>query len=213
MAKAHALCEKLTYTCPAAGVEALHLDLADEESTRKFASEVSSPGAPLLMINNAGVMRRRYGTDTRGRELTLAVNYFNTRLLTELLLAAGCLRRVVFTTSLTRFLYRPGVRTAEVTADSFHQLRTYGLSKRLITDYAAALSHARLTEVACADPGIVDSGMISMQRWYDPLADIAFRPFIRTPRQGADPAWKAMTMAPGYIYCRHRRRRLTRPGT
>lgn len=208
MAKADTLCAELADTCPRADVRTAPLDLADEESVRGLAAMVTRPGTPLLMINNAGIMRRRYGADAMGRELTLAVNYFNTRLLTELLLASGCLRRVVFTTSLTRFFYRPEKKAAEVTADTFHQLRTYGLSKRLITDYAAALNASRLTEVACADPGIVDSGMISMQRWYDPLADIVFRPFIRTPRHGSDPAWRAMHMAPGYIYCRHRRRKL-----
>ena len=47
--------------------------------------------------------------------------------------------------------------------------------------------------VACADPGVVNTGMISMHRWFDCLADIFFRPFISTPAQGARPMLRALT--------------------
>ena len=33
--------------------------------------------------------------------------------------------------------------------------------------------------------GIVSTDIITMHMWFDPLTDIFFRPFIRTPRQGA----------------------------
>lgn len=36
-----------------------------------------------------------------------------------------------------------------------------------------------------ADPGIVSTNIITMHMWFDPLTDILFRPFIRTPRKGA----------------------------
>lgn len=42
--------------------------------------------------------------------------------------------------------------------------------------------------VNAADPGIVSTDIITMHQWFDPLTDILFRPFIRTPRQGADTA-------------------------
>ena len=155
--------------------------------------------------------QRRYAADAQGRELSLAVNYHNTRLLTDLLLCTGRLRRVVFTTSLTRFYYRPWRYRAEATADTFHQLRTYGLSKRAITDYAARLHASGRVEVTCADPGVVDTGMITMQRWYDPLANIIFRPFIRSPRRGAVPALRALAGPSGYIYCAHLRHPLPKP--
>ena len=44
-----------------------------------------------------------------------------------------------------------------------------------------------------ADPGIVDSNMISMGRWFDPLADILFRPFCKSPQKGARPALAALS--------------------
>ena len=201
--------------------EVAELDLADEQSVRRFAaSPLIKASSSLTLMNNAGVMRREYGTDAMGRELSLAVNYFNTRLLTELLLREERVksgesrvesgeeprvRRVVFTTSITRCLYKPFRERAKVSETEFHQLRTYALSKRLITDYAATLHASGRCEVACADPGVVDTGMIRMQRWYDPLADLFFRPLIRTPWRGSLPAWRALTSEPGYIYCARRR--------
>lgn len=205
--------EELAATLPGK-VKVGRLDLADPESVRDFAASVPTHTlGPLVLLNNAGVMQRRYAADAQGRELSLAVNYHNTRLLTDLLLRTGRLRRVVFTTSLTRFYYRPWRYRAEATADTFHQLRTYGLSKRAITDYAARLHASGRVEITCADPGVVDTGMITMQRWYDPLANIIFRPFIRSPRRGAVPALRALAGPSGYIYCAHLRHPLPRPQT
>ena len=52
---------------------------------------------------------------------------------------------------------------------------------------------AKRTKVAgisvnAADPGVVSTPIIRMKAWFDPLTDIFFRPFIRTPRQGAKTA-------------------------
>lgn len=187
--------------------EVVELDLADEKSVRAAAEALA--GKELKgVIHNAGTMERRYRTDALGREITMAVNYWNTRLLTELLLPRlqkGA--RIVFTTSLTRYL---PLRTnsLEVNELSFSQLITYALSKKALTRYAADLS-AQGVGVNCADPGVVDTGMISMDRWFDPLADRLFRPFIRNARKGAEPALRAFTSpSTGLIFCRRRTHRL-----
>lgn len=190
-------------------VKVARLDLTDPESVHDFAASIQThTHEPLVLLNNAGVMQRHYAADAQGRELSLAVNYHNTRLLTEELLHTGRLRRVIFTTSLTRFYYRPWRYHTEATSETFHQLRTYGLSKRAITDYAAELYADGRVEVTCADPGIVNTSMITMQRWYDPLANVLFRPFIRSPRRGAIPALRALAGPSGYIYCAQRRHHL-----
>ena len=36
-----------------------------------------------------------------------------------------------------------------------------------------------------ADPGIVDTNIITQHRWYDSLADVLFRPLILSPERGA----------------------------
>lgn len=178
------------------------LDLSDTQSIHRAAEEFS--GLTLCgIINNAGTMRRNFGTDSSGRELTMAVNYHNTRLLNELLLPAlPDNASVVLTTSITRLLPQPG--GDNVDERHFGQLSTYAMSKRRLTEWAARFcaENPRL-RVNCADPGVVDSGMITMHRWYDPLADIFFRPLIRKPRQGAEPAIRAyFAKGSGRIYCR-----------
>ncbi len=195
------------------------LDLADEDSVRKAADLDYTFRSFAAIINNAGIMNRTYRTDSKGRELTMAVNYYNTRLFNELILKDKDVERVVFTTSLTRFMGRRRGYSLEVNEKNFSQLGTYGLSKKAITDYAVELAKRykdRVTKVNCADPGIVDTGMISMHRWFDPIADICFRPFIRSPRQGAKPTLRALrTNLTGRIFCRFRirKRRIFRKST
>jgi len=148
------------------------------------------------IINNAGTMERHFSLSPDGPETTMNVNYHNTRLLNQLLLpqvAEG--GAIVFTTSLTRRRWRAPHLPATVNEKSFGQLTTYSLSKAWITRFAAefvAEGKKAGVRVNCADPGVVDSSMIRMDRWFDPLADILFRPLIRTPRNGAVPAVRAL---------------------
>jgi NAD(P)-dependent dehydrogenase (short-subunit alcohol dehydrogenase family) len=205
-AKSDAVAERLRGEVPDAVILAATLDLASEDSVRSCVEAISALGVEVKgLINNAGIMNRRYLTDSQGRELTMAVNYHNTKLLTELMLRRfATIRRVVFTTSLTRYMHGK-VKNVEVDAAHFSQLGTYGLSKSAITEYASSLAQSGRVEVNCADPGVVDTGMITMQRWYDRLADVAFRPFIRKPRQGAIPALRAYyEPVASLIYCRRR---------
>lgn len=194
----------------------LHLDLADASSVDAAVAQLRAmPAAGQLVgiINNAGVMARQYSLAPGGHETDMCVNYHNTRRFTEGVLESGMLGRggsIVFTTSLTRFLRRGAEIPEEPTAATFSRLGSYGASKRAITIYAARLSR-RLAGmgigVNCADPGVVNSGMITMHRWFDPLTDIFFRPFIRTPREGAIPALRAFeagraSAGRARIYCR-----------
>jgi NAD(P)-dependent dehydrogenase (short-subunit alcohol dehydrogenase family) len=182
------------------------LDLADDDSVRAFVNTLKTKNIAVhALINNAGVMNRRFTTDARGRELTVLVNYYNTRLLTELVADAyPALERVVFTTSLTRRFFRRNA-SIDITPDTFSQLGTYGRSKRAITEFAAqfAAAHPGMI-VTCGDPGIVDTSMIHMERWYDGLADIFFRPLIRSPKHGAIPTLRAYSSSvTARIYGRH----------
>lgn len=208
---------------PYADIRLLQLDLADEASVRTASQRVedvlwdclTSPSGDVLsfrhelgaLVNNAGVMSRRYSADALGREMTMVVNYHNTRLLTELL--APLIEQggaVVFTTSLTRFMGSRHKYPREFTTSTFSQMKAYASSKKALTDFAAsfAAAHPEL-RVNCADPGVVDTGIITMQRWYDPLADLIFRPLIRTPFKGAQPALRALdAQGSGLIYCRRR---------
>lgn len=173
-------------------IEALQLD--DSRSIDDFAQRIVGTASIAALINNAGTMCRHYGTSNDGFEQTMAVNYFGTVLLTQLLLPAiadgGC---IVFTTSVTRRLHRLTANLLHPTESDFSQLGIYGRSKLALTHYAMHLAdtlRGRL-RVNCADPGIVNSGMITMHRWFDPLANLLFRPLISSPDRGAESALQA----------------------
>ena len=194
--KFNALRSSLMRRLPDARVEYVHLDLNDSRSVVEAVNALK--GRSLAgIINNAGVMMRHFELSPDGPETTLNVNFFNTRLFNLLLLpqvATG--GGIVFTTSLTRLTGRRSNLPTSVSEESFGQLKTYALSKKLITLFAAEFAPTAAAEgvkVNCADPGVVDSGMISMGRWYDPLANILFRPLIRRPSNGAVPSLRALS--------------------
>lgn len=176
------------------------LKLDSLAEVRSFADYVKSLHRRVAaLINNAGVMCRYRSTTADGFEQTLAVNYLGTVLLTELLLPvienSGS---ITFTTSITRKIHSLKEPILGEPADRFAQLGTYGRSKLALTHYALYLSQRsdvarRGIRVNCADPGVVNTSMITMQRWYDPLANVFFRPFISTPAQGASSALSALS--------------------
>ncbi len=193
--KFETLAKEIREEFPNIKLQYIPLDLNDSQSVKAAVSRLK--GIRLAgIINNAGIMCRRYSLSPDGRETTLNVNYFNTMLLNDALLAqverGGA---QVFTTSITRIFVPDSATADSVSEHTFGQLRTYALSKKLIAVYAMALA-VKAAEygirVNCCDPGVVNSGMITMHRWYDPLADIFFRPFIRTARNGAVPAVRAL---------------------
>lgn len=180
---------------PGMNAEFLRLDLTDSISVTEAFNTLRHRRLAGI-VNNAGTMQRHYSLTAEGVETTMAVNYHNTRLLNQLLLPlvsnGGA---VVFTTSVTRHRWPQEQLPGVVTAGRFGQLKTYSLSKAHITRFASdfASEGARHgVRVNCCDPGIVDSSMIRMDRWFDPLADLIFRPLIRTPRNGAVPALRAL---------------------
>ena len=86
-----------------------------------------------------------------------------------------------------------------------NRFTTYGRSKLMLTHYALDLARElapRGIRVNCSDPGIVDSGIITLgNRVIDMLSDKFFRPLISTPAQGAAPALNAAgTQLTGQIF-------------
>lgn len=160
------------------------------------------------LINNAGVMNRKFVLTGDGFEQTFQVNYFSAILFTRLLLPAMSPgSRIVFTTSVTRRFHRlfPGILSPSAT--TFSQLGTYGESKLALTHYALHLAEIlkpRGITVNCADPGVVNSAMITMNRWFDPIADLIFRPLISSPEQGASSALAAIGSSATAVIFHHR---------
>lgn len=192
---AMAKCKKMIEETGNPNIEVLGLNLADLASVRRFADEVKSRFERLdLLMNNAGTIATGYEITVDGLERTVSVNYVGPYLLTRLLLPLmGQGSRIV---NMASCVYRLGALDFPEFFERgrkgcFQRIHIYSNTKLAITLFTFELAD-RLRErgitVNAADPGVVSTGIIRMQMFFDPLTDIFFRPFIRTPRQGADTA-------------------------
>lgn len=200
VAKGEAVAREILRGSKDACVLVHHLDLADTDSVKEFAQGIADKCASVYaLLNNAGIMNRFFSTTKQGIEATMGVNLINTAALTHLIapyIVDG--GHVVFTTSITRNLHSADSISVDVDAAHFSQLGTYGKSKAALTHYALYMCNLYpKLKINCADPGVVNSGMITMNRWYDGLANLVFRPLIKSPRQGAKAALRAMTLPSG----------------
>lgn len=201
-AKAGGIRSRILGEFPDARIEIRKVDMGSMHSVREFAAGLG--GMELAgLFNCAGVISRSFGISPDGFENTLAVNCIGPMLLTKLLLpqiedGGHIVNMVSLTTKfahIDRNILMPGV------GKDFHRLRVYGRSKlalllmsiELADRVSAGEFGAKRIHVNVSDPGIVNSNMISMGRWFDPLADIFFRPLCKSPEKGAAPAVRALT--------------------
>lgn len=173
-------------------LEVMAIDLSSLASVAAFADAVLKRGGRIsLLMNNAGTLETERRTTEDGLERTVSVNYVGPYLLTRKLLPLmGEGSRIVNMVSCTYAIgrldfpdfFRKGRRGA------FWRIPIYANTKLALTLFTIDLARRvrdRGIVVNAADPGIVSTDIITMHMWFDPLTDIFFRPFIRTPRQGA----------------------------
>ena len=173
-------------------IEVLPLDLASLHSVAAFAETVRSQGTSVAaLINNAGTMNASLRLTEDGLEETIGVNYVGPYVLSRLLLPdMGSEARIVNTLSVT---YRIGKVDASALEPPVRYSRFGAYSRSKLALLLFTLELARRTGTAgprvfAADPGIVDTDMITMHRWFDPVADLLFRPLIKSPERGAETA-------------------------
>lgn len=171
-------------------VDVLPLDLASFASIHAFADAIAGRSVRVL-VNNAGVMCRDFSLTAEGLEMTVGVNYVGTWLLTNLLLpfmGQEVESRIINTTSLTSRWGHVGEDFFTPDAETYRRFRAYPDSKLAVLMFTAELARRlkkRPITVNAVDPGVVNTGMITMGQWFDPLTDILFRPFIKSPERGA----------------------------
>lgn len=207
IAKAETVRARVLEEFPEACIEIMELDLGSLASVRRFATSVQGSG--LVLFNNAGVINRDHRLTEDGYERTYQVNFLAPALLT--LLLSDRLARVVSMVSLTCSLvsipqgYSGDSATSDggsrasgssgVSAASYSQLGSYARAKLAMLLFTLELGRRTSIDVAVADPGVVNSNMISMGRWFDPLADVIFRPLCSSPEKGVAPALRAIQSA------------------
>lgn len=192
---AEPVCLRLRQETGNPDIEVIGLDLANLASVRAFADTIKSRFTHLdRLMNNAGTIETGRHITVDGLERTVSVNYVGPYLLTRLLLplmSAGSrivnMSSLVFPWGCLDFpdFFERGRK------GSFWRIPIYDNSKLAITlftfDLARRLEDTGIT-VNAADPGVVSTELIRMQKFFDPITDICFRPFIRTPLQGAQTA-------------------------
>lgn len=190
--KAEKVRQMLVYDTGNPCIEVLGIDLSSLASVAAFAETVLKRGETIgLLMNNAGTMETKHRMTEDGLERTVSVNYVAPYLLTRKLLPLmGEGSRIVNMVSCTYAVghldfpdfFLRGRR------GNFWRIPIYSNTKLALTLFTINLAN-RIKEkgivVNAADPGIVSTNIITMHMWFDPLTDIFFRPFIRTPKQGA----------------------------
>ena len=173
-------------------LEIVPVNLASLSSTSSFAKELLQRGEAItLLMNNAGTMETKRRITEDGLERTVSVNYVAPYLLTRKLLPLmGEGSRIVNMVSCTYAIGKLDFPDFFLRGKkgAFWRIPIYSNTKLALTLFTIALSKKVKEKgiiVNAADPGIVSTKIITMHMWFDPLTDIFFRPFIRTPRQGA----------------------------
>ena len=173
-------------------LEIVPVNLASLSSTASFANELLQRGEAItLLMNNAGTMETKRRITEDGLERTVSVNYVAPYLLTRKLLPLmGEGSRIVNMVSCTYAIGKLNFPDFFLRGKkgAFWRIPIYSNTKLALTLFTIALSEKVKEKgivVNAADPGIVSTPIITMHMWFDPLTDIFFRPFIRTPRQGA----------------------------
>jgi NAD(P)-dependent dehydrogenase (short-subunit alcohol dehydrogenase family) len=167
-------------------------DLAVQAQVRALARAFKEQHDRLdVLVNNAGIIQSRRAESPDGIELTLAVNHLAPFLLTNLLLdllKQSAPSRIITVSSEAR-------RGAEIDFDDlqserrYRAFRVYGMTKlaNILFTYELAERLRGAGVVAnCLHPGGVNTNFGNNNRSLGLLLFRAFKPFMRTPEQGAD---------------------------
>lgn len=193
--KAEAVCQQLIRETGNSSLEVWQIDLSSMDSVMNFVREIRKRRISVsLLMNNAGTMETGLHLSVDGWERTVSVNYMGPFLLTRQLLplmerGASIVNMVSCTYAVGKLSFPDFFRQGK--KGRFFRIPVYSNTKLALMLFTFELAE-RLQEkgitVNATDPGIVSTNIIRMHQWFDPLTDLFFRPFIRTPRQGASTA-------------------------
>lgn len=193
ISKASLVRDNLLVKYPDTSIEVVELNLASRASIKRFAEAVNKRSECIdILVNNAGVISKQFTLTEDDTEMTAAVNYVGPFLLTHLLLPMmNRGSRIVNTVSVT---YKIGKITAKFfkgDSEKFSRLAVYANTKLALLLFTLELAD-RIREcgitVNAVDPGVVSTRMIRMDKWFDRVADLIYRPLIKSPVQGAQTA-------------------------
>ena len=219
--KAEVVRERLSKETGNPDLEVMAIDLSSMQSVVAFASQILERNLPIsLLMNNAGMMETGFHTTSEGFERTVSVNYMGPYLLTRKLIplmvrGARIVNMVSCTYAIGKLDFPDFFHRGKT--GTFWRIPVYSNTKLALLLFTFELSE-QLREkgisVNAADPGIVSTDIITMHKWFDPLTDIFFRPFIRKPKKGASTAIGLLldekeAGATGQLYVNNHRKNLS----
>ncbi len=205
MDKGEKLAIELKETTSNSDITVMHLDLSSFARVKAFIAELTELKRPVAaLVNNSAVLTRRRKTSVDGYELTIQVNFLSTVLLSMLMVPLFQEKsgRIVMTTSLMRnFTSLPYEFPA---VNNFVPLTTFAQSKLALTLFSIYMSttlRTRHVNVNCADPGLINAGMLTLSHWFDKLRDHVGQTLIHNPEDGAIAAMRALESSDtGFIF-------------
>ena len=184
--------EEIRDTSGNARVSLMLADLAVQAEVRGLAEEFRERYDRLdVLVNNAGIIQSKRTETPDGIELTLAVNHLAPFLLTNLLLdllKKSAPSRIITVSSEAR-------RGAKIDFEDlqserrYRPFKVYGMTKlaNILFTYELAERLEGTGVVANSlHPGGVNTNFGNNNRSFGTLIFRAFKPFMRTPEQGAD---------------------------
>jgi len=174
--KSRAALEEIKAASGNSDVKLFYVDLASLASIRRVAETIASEYSRIdVLINNAGVFKRKREMSADGIEMKLAVNYFAPFLLTNLLLPlieGSPEGRIV---NLTSELYKKGHADLESASsgERFNGNKAYADSKLLLVMFTQEMSRRLVgcdISVNCVHPGVVGTDVFrEYPRWFAKL--------------------------------------------
>ncbi|UCH62679.1 MAG: SDR family oxidoreductase [Fidelibacterota bacterium] len=174
-------------------IEVIVADLASLEAVRQVAGEVTRRHTALhVLVNNAGLTKRRHTLTEDSFETTLAVNHLAPFLLTNLLLdtlKSSAPARIVNVASMVH-------RWGKINFDDLMGQRNYSMDRAynqsklaniLFTYELARRLQGSGVTVNCLEPGMVVSDFGREYTGFKGLmTNKLWRPFMHSPEKGAD---------------------------
>ena len=191
--RGEAVRRKVLAEYPQADVQLRLVDFSSLPSVRKFCADLAAEGLRLAgLFNNAGAIFRNPQQTADGFERCWQTDYLGPCLMTQLLLPLlepGA--HVVSMVSLSCHYVNLDRHCFETT--EYSELGAYARAKMAMLLFSVELGRRHPEfHVNVSDPGIVDTGILRMDRWFDPLADVLFRPLCKRPEKGVQPALHAL---------------------
>lgn len=172
----------------------VELDLSSIDSCRCAAKALRNLNIDRL-YNNGASMFSEWGLSKDGYERNLATNCIGTVALTEALHDCSSLKTIVHTVSISCKVAKIDQNVfSDAPQPHYTRLSNYSTSKLALFLYLSKRCETDQADhrIVAMDPGVVNTGMITQERWFDPLADIFFRPFIRKPETAAQIGIRAL---------------------